>query len=70
MCFSLEALDKTLKSWYNDNIWRCILWQLFEDLVAKKFTVRRIREEMSVAGYDLSAYDDPYLIRRMLEVDT
>lgn len=44
------------------------MWKLFEVLVVKKFTVRRIREEMSVAGYDLSAYDDPYLIRRMLEV--
>jgi len=46
------------------------MWELFEDLVLKNYTIRRIREEMSLAGYDLSAYDDPYLIRRMLSVSS
>ena len=53
---------------YNMYIWEVSMWILFEDLVLKNYTLRRIREEMSKAGYDLSAYDDPYLIRRMLKI--
>lgn len=44
------------------------MWTLFEDFVRLGYTVRRIREEMFLKGYDLSEYEDVYLIRRMLKV--
>ena len=44
------------------------MWDLFAKLVRLGFTVTRIRQEMSLKGYDLSEYEDVYLIRRMLKV--
>ena len=44
------------------------MWTLFETLVRLDYTVRRIREEMALKGYDLSEYEDAYLIREMLKV--
>ena len=45
------------------------MWILFEDLVRLGYTVRRIREEMALQNYDLSEYQDAYLIRKMLQVE-
>jgi len=45
------------------------MWTLFNDFVRLGYTVRRIREEMSLKGYDLSEYEDAYLIRRMIQVE-
>jgi len=45
------------------------MWNLFDDFVRLGYTVTRIREEMLDKGYDLSIYDDVYLIRRMLQVE-
>ena len=44
------------------------MWILFANLVRLEYTVTRIRAEMALKGYDLSEYEDVYLIRRMLEV--
>ena len=45
------------------------MWELFETFVRLRYTVRRIRREMSLKGYDLSEYEDIYLIRKMLQVE-
>ncbi len=44
------------------------MWTLFDDLVRLGYTVRRIREELFLKGYDLAEYEDAYLIRKMLKV--
>jgi len=42
------------------------MWEAFEELVARNYTVTRIRVEMLDRGYDLSEYSDVALIRKML----
>ena len=52
--------------WYNGGM-DTKMWDVFDKLVLEKLTLRTIREEMLVLGYDLSTYDDAALVCQMLD---
>lgn len=56
-------------AWYNGGMDAkpTHMWDIFDKLVLDKLTLRTIREEMLVLGYDLSSYDDATLVCHMLK---
>lgn len=43
-------------------------WELFAKAAEEGLTLRAIRAKLLIEGYDLSDYDDVYLICKMIEI--
>jgi len=44
------------------------MWEVFENMVNKGYTVRRIRLEMRELDFDLDKFDDADLLKKMIRI--